>query len=168
MFASLLFLTDLQGVRVKFFSPVWLFATPWTVAHQVHLSMGFSRQEYWSGLPCPSPSYLPNPGVKSMSLMSPALAGGFFTTSATWEALLSHNAGRTRCQFCFFTAVSWPKNKLYQIIYCKPHISPSSLLAMLWIFKSVCLSQTVLAQEEETGDVGVLFPCDHLELTSVH
>ena len=51
------------------------------------LSMGFSRQEYFSGLPCPLPGDLPDPGIKSVSLMSPALAGGFFTTSASWEAL---------------------------------------------------------------------------------
>ena len=57
------------------------------VAHQVPLSMGFSRQEYWSGLPCPPPGDLPNPGIKLESLASPALARGFFTTSATWEAL---------------------------------------------------------------------------------
>ena len=53
------------------------FVKPWTVAHQAHLSMGFSRQEYWSGLPFPPPGDLPNPG---MELVSPALAGGFFTT----------------------------------------------------------------------------------------
>ena len=46
-------------------------------------SMGFSRQEYWSGLPCLPPGDLPNTGIKPASLMSPALAGGFFTTSAT-------------------------------------------------------------------------------------
>ena len=49
--------------------------------------MRFSRQEYWSGLPCPPPGNLPDPGIKLASLMSPALAGRFFTTSATWEAL---------------------------------------------------------------------------------
>ena len=52
--------------------------------------MGFSRQEYWSGLPCPPRGDLPDPGIKPVSLMSPALAGGFFTTSATWEAPFSH------------------------------------------------------------------------------
>ena len=57
------------------------------VAHQAPLSMGFSRQEYWSGLPCPPPGDLPNPGIEPVSLTFPALAGGFFTTSATWEAL---------------------------------------------------------------------------------
>ena len=45
-------------------SHVGLFVTPWTVAHQALLSMGFSRQEYWSGLPVPSPGYLPNPGIE--------------------------------------------------------------------------------------------------------
>ena len=49
-------------------------------------SMGFSRQEYWSGLPCPPPGDLPEPGIKPRSPMFPALAGGFFTTSTTWEA----------------------------------------------------------------------------------
>ena len=62
------------------FSPVRLFGTPWTVAHQTPLSLGFSRQEYWSGLLCPPPGDLPDPGIKPTSLMSPALAGGFFTT----------------------------------------------------------------------------------------
>ena len=48
--------------------------------------MGFSRQEYWSQLPCPPAGDLPNPGTEPESLMSSALAGGFFTFSATWEA----------------------------------------------------------------------------------
>ena len=51
------------------------------------MSTGFSRQEYWSGLPFPSPGDLPHPGIEPESLMSPALTGGFFTTSATWEVL---------------------------------------------------------------------------------
>ena len=65
-------------------------ATPWTVAHQAPLSMGFSRQEYWSGLPCPPPGDLPDPGIKPASLESPALAGRFFNTRATWEVQYSH------------------------------------------------------------------------------
>ena len=55
-----------------------LFLTPWTVACQAPLSMGFSWQEYWNGLPFPSPGHLPNPGIKPAS---PALAGRFFTTN---------------------------------------------------------------------------------------
>ena len=66
------------------FSHVQLFATLWTVAHQVPLSMGFPRQECWSGLPCPSLGDLPNPGIKLLSLTSPALAGGFFATCTTF------------------------------------------------------------------------------------
>ena len=50
------------------------------------LSMGFSKQEYWSGLPFPSPGDLPDPGIRSTCLMYPSLAGMFFTTNATWEA----------------------------------------------------------------------------------
>ena len=64
------------------FSHVQLFVTLWAVAHQAPLSMGFSRQEYWSGLPCPPPGDLPSPGIK------PTLTGGIFTTSATWEVLM--------------------------------------------------------------------------------
>jgi len=59
----------------------------WTAAFKAPLSMGFSRQEYWSGLPFPSPGDLHGPGIELTSLMSPALASRFFTTSAIWEAL---------------------------------------------------------------------------------
>ena len=76
------------------FSRVWPSVTPWTVALQAPLSMDFSRQEYWSGLPCPPPGDLPDPGIKSTSLMSPALAGGFLTTSVSWEAPV---AAEQRC-----------------------------------------------------------------------
>ena len=65
------------------FSRVRLFAAPWIVPHQAPLSMEFFRQEYRSGSPVPTPGYLPNPGIKPASLVSPALAGRFFTTSAT-------------------------------------------------------------------------------------
>ena len=68
------------------FSCVGFLATLWTVAHQAPLSMGYPRQEYWSGLPCLPPGNLPDPGIEPTSLMSPASAGGVFTTSATWEA----------------------------------------------------------------------------------
>ena len=68
------------------FNRVGLFVTLWTVACQAPLSVGFSRQEYWSGLPCHPPGDLSDPGIQSTSLMSPALTGGFFTTSAAWKA----------------------------------------------------------------------------------
>ena len=67
------------------FSHIQLFVALWTVAGQAPLSMGFSRQEYWDGLPLPAPGDLPDPGNEPTSLASPALAGGFFTSSAIWE-----------------------------------------------------------------------------------
>ena len=60
------------------------FVTPWTVAYQAPLSTGFPRQEYWSGLPFPSPGDLSDPGIEPMS---PALAGGFFTTEPPGKPL---------------------------------------------------------------------------------
>ena len=65
------------------------------------LSMRFSRQEYCSEFPCPPPGDFPNPGIKLVSLMSPALAGTFLTTSATWETL-----------FCLLSVFNWEKLKL--------------------------------------------------------
>ena len=67
------------------FSHVRLFATLWTAACQAPLSEGFSRQEYWSELPCPPPGELPDPGFEPVSPGAPALAGRFFTIWATWE-----------------------------------------------------------------------------------
>ena len=75
-----------QACLLSCFSHVRFFAMLWTMAGQAPLSMGLSRQEYWSGLLCPPPGDLPDPGIKPRSLTSPALAGGFFTTRATWEA----------------------------------------------------------------------------------
>ena len=66
-------------------------ATPWTVAYQAPLSMEFPRQEYWSGLPCPPVGDLPRSGIEPKSLVSPALASEFFTTSITQEALCTYN-----------------------------------------------------------------------------
>ena len=65
---------------INCFSIVRLFATLWTVSYQVLLSIGLSRQKYWSGFPCPPPRDLPDPGVKPKSLRFPALAGGVFTS----------------------------------------------------------------------------------------
>ena len=83
------FLHRPPAYMLSHFSSVWLCVTPWTVACQALLSIGFSRQEYWSRLPCPPPGYLPDPWIELMSY-SPALTGRFFTTSATWEAPIFH------------------------------------------------------------------------------
>ena len=69
--------------------------TPWTVASQAPLSMGFSRHEYWRGVQCVPPEDLPDPGFEPTSSASPVLAGGLFTTSATWEV-------QPRCACIYF------------------------------------------------------------------
>ena len=71
---------------------VQLFVIPWTVACQAPLSMAFSRQEYWNGLPCPPPGDLPNPGIKPVSPVALALVGGFFTTEPLGKPI--HLSGR--------------------------------------------------------------------------
>ena len=72
--------------RTCVLSPVRLFVTSWTPAHQAPLSVEFSRQEYWSGLPFPALGDLPDPGTEPSPLASPVLAGGFFTTRVTTKS----------------------------------------------------------------------------------
>ena len=71
----------IKSVTVSIVSPSIFY--PWTVVHLASLTMEFLRQEYWSGLPCPSPGHLPDPGIEPASLVSPSLAGAFFSTSVT-------------------------------------------------------------------------------------
>ena len=86
LYCHLAYLTYMQRAWVlSHFTHVWLFATLLSVACQLVCPWGLSRQEYWSGLPCPPPGDHPHPGIKPASLKFPTLAGGFFTTSATWE-----------------------------------------------------------------------------------
>ena len=88
------FLTPIRMVKILFKNSVCMLSylivsdcvTPWTIAHEAPLSMGFSRQEYWTGLPFPSSGDLPDPRIESTSFKSPALADRFFTTSTTWKA----------------------------------------------------------------------------------
>ena len=99
-----------HACMLSHFSCIWLSVTLRTVACQAPLCMGFSRQEYWSGLPCPPPGDLPDPGIEPVSLMSPALAGGFsfffflfffrrvfFTASATREAHIHYSLWVVSC-----------------------------------------------------------------------
>ena len=86
---SIKFLKDslmiyITSTKVKSLGHVHLFETPWTVACQAPLSIGFSSQKYWSGLPRPSPGDLPDLGIQPISFVSPAMTDGFF--SANWEA----------------------------------------------------------------------------------
>ena len=86
------------NLKCQWPSRVLLCVTQWTVAHQAPLSMAFSRPEYWSGVQCPPPGDLLDPGIEPASLTSPALAGGFFATSATWEFTFRISGGGTFSQ----------------------------------------------------------------------
>ena len=85
------------------FRHAWLFVTLWTLVLQAPLFMGFSRQEYWSGLLCPPPGDLSDPGIELMSLKSPSMACRFFTTSTTWE-----NSGTISFLFFLKLLQFWP------------------------------------------------------------
>ena len=112
-----------QSEWVKSLSRVRLFVTPWTVAYQASPSTGFSRQEYLSGLPFPSPGDLPYPGIKPAS---PALAGRFFTPSATREArmgVISSSSCRNPMKElllfcgCYNNPMAWTnRNALSQVL----------------------------------------------------
>ena len=106
---------------------------PKDVACQAPLSMGFSRQEYWSipghGLPCPPPGDLPHPGIKPASPVSPALAGVFFTTSATWEA---HVSG-TSANLVIMVAEHCHKGKNYTVVLTT--LSPS--FTQMWFLANI-------------------------------
>ena len=91
----------MRACMLSHFSHVQIFVTLWIVAHQAPWSMEFSRQEYWSGLPCLPLGDLPNPGIKPTSLFSPALSGRFFTTSALSYSPPIPNA-------CHLTSVNVP------------------------------------------------------------
>ena len=128
---------------------------------QAALSMGFPRQEYWSGLPFPPPQDLPNPGIEPVSLISLALAGGFFTASITWEPQLTEQV-----QHILSSSSSLPRRQGRTLVYSyredssergpgEPGLSshilcvPSSCSMYLWaklyclsLLKAPCLSQT--------------------------
>ena len=105
------YMTLLYCARLSCFSRVWLFATLWTVARRAPLSMGLSRQEYWSGLPCPPPGDLPDPGIQLLSLLSPALVGGFFTTSTTSGSNLDSSYSTWPCINLFLETRGVPRYK---------------------------------------------------------
>ena len=111
-----------------------LSVTPWSVAPQAPLSMGFSWQKCWSGLPCPPSGDLPHPGLEPESPKSPALAGRFFTTSATWEA--QNNKWRTNSSLPLSLlhtpfSPSWPSassRNISHVILLLENLSSLSLL----------------------------------------
>ena len=114
------------SVHVQLFSHIWLFTTLWTIGHQAPLSIGVPRQEYWSGLPFPSPGDLPNPGIKPISPVSPDLAGRFLPLrSAIRECLkLQSVSSLKRDSRGFWLWVGWSPsgsgNTLDQNFPCQP------------------------------------------------
>ena len=127
---------------MKLLSRVQLFATPWTVAYQAPLSMGFSRQESWSGLPYLPPGNLPDPGIKPMSVVSPALAGGFFTLA--------------------------PPGKLYNapcVCMCvQSRFSPVQLFATLWTVAYQAPLSIGFSRQEYWSGLPCLSPGDLFDL----
>ena len=102
-------------VRAKSLQLCTTLCNPMDVTRQAPLSVGFSRQEYWSRLPFLSPRHLPDPGIEPVSLMSPATAGEFFTTTAIWEILcLVHDRSKQhKCVTNFKIKIITPKSKIF-------------------------------------------------------
>ena len=101
----------------------WLFATPWTVGHQAHLSIGLPRQEYRSGLPCPPPVNLSNPGIESMSPEAPTLAGRFFTIELPGKSTNIHT-----CMLLLLLLLSpFSRVRLYATPQTAAHQAPPCL-----------------------------------------
>ena len=128
-------------------SRVWFFAIPWSVAHQAPLSMRFSQQEYCSGVPCPPPRDRPNPGVKSASLMTPAMAGRLFTTSSTQIYYLDNSdysfKSNVLCQFRQKYKMN-SLSRLMHVVFSLDHLCGSlanqSVLKTQWCLK--CLGES--------------------------
>ena len=104
---------------MKSLNPIRLFATPWTVAHQAPLSIGFSRQEFWSGLPFPPPEDLPNPGIKPKS---PALRANALTSEPSSQPRALHtwhmrNSTQETLLSRFFTGSVTPVTKPFFPLY---------------------------------------------------
>ena len=118
-------------MKVKSFSHVWLFATLWTVAHQALPSMGFSKQEYWSGLPFSSPRDLPDPGIKQVS----CITGRLYTLWATRE---SHRVNIT------FTCTGKPKKCVWLTVLWYPLYCSSLESNLQYLWGLLCFSGTFL------------------------
>ena len=109
-------------------SHVRLFATLWTVARQAPLSMGFSRKEYWSGLPCPPPGDLPNPGVKSASPESPALQADSLPLEPSGKLMVYHISSR----ILGFPGGASGKEPACQCRRCKKHVFDPLVRKIPW------------------------------------
>ena len=126
----------LRACAPSCFSRVRLCATLWTTDRQATLSVGFSRQEYWSGLPCPPPGSLPNSGIERVSLTSPVLASRFYHLVPSGKPLIGYNPIQHFKVFFFFN------------IY------------LLWVWRTVFASQSPsLSSSVTSGKLASVFPC---------
>ena len=123
------------------FSCVRPFAMRWIVARQAPLSMGFSRQEYWYGLPCPPPGDRPNPEIKPTS---PTSASGCLTTSATWEALVTPWTAETKASLSFTISLSLLKLMSIESMMLSNHLI---LCHPLLLLPSICPRIRVFSNE---------------------
>ena len=130
--------THVHACMLSHFSCVRLFETLWTVASQAPLSIGFSRQEYWSRLPCPPPADLPDPRIEPTPLGSPAMAGRFFTTSSIWEALELYTSG-FKLQLCQ-VLVDW--TILSNLFHIMKHVENYKICRLHWSNQKRCWGQS--------------------------
>ena len=134
------------------FSPDRLFVTAWTVTTQAALSLGFSRQECWNVLPCPPAGDLSDPGIELESLISSALAGGLFTTCATWEAQYTFN----KCYLPFWQSETMFVNEINTYFLSSSFLKLHCLVDTN-VFSSVLFSHSVM-------DRGAYSPWGHKQL----
>ena len=122
------------------FSHVWLFATPWTAAHQAPLSMGFSRQEYWSRLPCSPPEDLPNPGIKPTCPVCPLLQQILYPLSQLRSPFLGNYCGKrlllllsnlVSCHALVYLPKADGTSSVISSYYYKIHVQSHSLNVVL-------------------------------------
>ena len=133
--------------------------TQWTAACQAPLSMGFSRKEYWSGVPCPPPGDLPNSGIEPMSNM----AGGFFTIRATWEALVEWsqtiNGNYIECQM----VGTMGRNKVREGDECARLGSGAVLCGVVW--KGLTDKGQIIKEMRAVRGVSLTDPCNKKDST---
>ena len=128
-------------------SCVQLFATSWTIVCQAHVSIGFSWQEYWSGLPFPSPGDLPGPGMKPTSPVSPALAGEFFTTEPPGKPRVALDSVLK----CVILSIAWCTHQDQHSFGCWASICPVLRNMGIWKFHQNCSSPAVMDGSLRTG-----------------
>ena len=149
---------------------VWLRLILWNPVNHSPLassSMRFSRQEQWPS--CPPPGDLPGPGIEPSSLMSPTLAGGFFTTGVTWEALIAQKmtshcstqccpfSPRLSCSFCQESLLqdSFPS----QLSFLFPRESGPSLFLSQWVYQSLFYKASLIRSAANQIPCGTKMPC---------